>query len=109
MAIPIYQGHAFCGSCFSIQLETGTKMEKIQEGFEVFITDGTKAVGTVRKVSPQHPKSVTIYFENAGDRSVPLEAVSDVHSEKVILDLAKLDPQTRNAIRHVHDAEDPRI
>lgn len=84
-------------------------MEKIQEGFEVFIADGTKAVGTVRKISQQHPQSMTIYFENAGDRSVPLEAVSDVHSEKVILDLAKLDREMRNAIRHVHDAEDPRI
>lgn len=84
-------------------------MEKIQEGFEVFIADGTKAVGTVRKISTRHPKTVTIYFENAGDRLVPLEAVSDVHSEKVILDLAKLDPELRNAIRHVHDAEDPRL
>ena len=84
-------------------------MEKIQEGFEVFIADGTKAVGTERKVSAQHPRSVTIYFENAGDRLVPLEAVSDVHSEKVVLDVSKLDPALRNAIRHVHDAEDPRI
>jgi hypothetical protein len=85
------------------------EIEKIQAGFEVFIADGTKAVGTVRKVSGQHPKSMTIYFENAGDRSVPMEAVSEVHSEKVILNLAKLDPETRNAIRHVHDAEDPRL
>jgi hypothetical protein len=84
-------------------------MDRIQEGFEVFTADGTKAVGTVRSVSQQHPKTVTIYFENAGDRSVPLDAVSDVHSEKVILDLAKLDAETRQAIRHVHDAEDPRL
>ena len=84
-------------------------MEQIQEGFEVFTADGTKAIGTVRKVSQQHPKSITIYFENAGDRLVPLEAVSDVHSEKVVLDVTKLDPEMRNAIRHVHDAEDPRI
>jgi hypothetical protein len=84
-------------------------IEKIQAGFEVFIADGTKAVGTVRQVSARHPKSLIIYFENAGDRSVPLEAVADVHSEKVILDLAKLDPETRHAIRHVHDAEDPRL
>lgn len=84
-------------------------MDRIQEGFEVFTADGTKAVGTVRSVSQQHPQTVTIYFENAGDRSVPLDAVSDVHSEKVILDLAKLDAETRQAIRHVHDAEDPRL
>ena len=75
----------------------------------MFIADGTKAVGTVRQVSARHPKSLTVYFENAGDRPVPLEAVSDVHSEKVILDLAKLESETRNAIRHSHDAEDPRI
>lgn len=82
---------------------------KIQEGFEVFIADGTKAVGTVRQVSARHPRSLTVYFENTGDRSVPLEAVADVHSEKVILDVTKLDPEMRNAIRHIHDAEDPRI
>ena len=84
-------------------------MERVQEGFEVFIADGTKAVGTVRKLSRQHPQSLTVYFENAGDRVVPVEAISDVHSEKVILDLTKLDAETRDAIRHVHDAEDPRI
>ena len=84
-------------------------MDKIQEGFEVFTADGTKAVGTVRKLSQHHPDVLTIYFENAGDRSVPMDAVSDVHSEKVILDLARLDAETRNAIRHVHDAEDPRL
>jgi hypothetical protein len=84
-------------------------IDRIQEGFEVFVADGTKAIGTVRHVSRNHPSSVTVYFENAGDRSVPLEAISDVHSEKVILDVSKLDKEIRAAIRHVHDAEDPRI
>lgn len=85
------------------------EIEKIQEGFEVFVADGTKAIGTVRQVSAHHPKSLTVYFENAGDRAVPLEAVAEVHSEKVILDVRKLDAETRNALRHVHDAEDPRV
>ena len=84
-------------------------MDRIREGFEVFVADGTKAIGTVRKLARQHPQSLTVYFENAGDRVVPAEAVSDVHSEKVILDLAKLDKETRDAIRHSHDAEDPQL
>jgi hypothetical protein len=50
---------------------------KIQEGFEVFIADGQKPVGTVRHVSSKHPDQVTIYFENAGDRSVPVGAVKE--------------------------------
>jgi hypothetical protein len=82
---------------------------KIGEGFEVFIADGQHAVGTVRRVSAKHPKEVLIYFENAGDRSVPAEAIAEVHAEKVILDPAKLDRRTREAIKHVHDAEDPTI
>ncbi len=85
------------------------EFEQIEEGFEVFVADGTKAIGTVREISARHPRSITIYFENAGDRLVPLEAVSEVHSEKVILDVEKLDAETRKLIRHVHDAEDPRI
>ncbi len=81
----------------------------IREGFEVFVADGQKAIGTVREVSAQHPKTLIIYFENAGDRAIPLEAISAVHSEKVILDMSRLDKETRDALRHVHDREDPRI
>lgn len=79
--------------------------EKIEEGFEVFVADGDKAVGAVRQVSPE----LVIYIENAGDFTVPPEAVKAVHDEKVVLERSKLDQQLRRAISHAHDAEDPNI
>ena len=64
-------------------------MEKIEEGFDVFVHDGEKAFGAVRQVR-QH--DIVIYVENAGDFTVPLPAIKDVYSEKVILDsVRKLD------------------
>ena len=80
--------------------------ETICEGFDVFAHDGDKAFGAVRRV---HPSGITVYVENAGDFEVPLSAVVDAHSEKVILDTARLDPPLREAIRRAHTGEDPRI
>ena len=83
--------------------------EKIQEGFEVFVTDGDKAFGAVRQVAPHGRPELVIYVENSGDYVVPLSAVSAVHAQKVIVDVAKLEHRLRRAIGHVHDAEDPNI
>ncbi len=47
------------------------------------------------------------YVENAGDFTVPLSAVEAVHSEKVVLNCAKLDRKLRHAIGHAHDSEKP--
>ena len=80
--------------------------EAIQEGFDVFTHDGEKAFGAVRQV---HAHAIVIYVENAGDFEVPLTAVVDAHSEKVILDSARIAPQLREAIRKAHKGEDPRI
>jgi hypothetical protein len=80
--------------------------EAIQEGFDVFIHDGGKSFGAVRQV---HGHSIVIYVENAGDFAVPLTAVKDVASEKVVLDSTKLEPNLREAIRRAHSGEDPRI
>jgi len=81
-------------------------MEKIAEGFDVFVHDGEKAFGAVRQVL-QH--EIIVYIENGGDFEVPLAAVKDVHDEKVVLDSAKLDSRLRDAIRRAHSREDPRI
>jgi len=81
-------------------------MEAIQEGFDVFVHDGEKAFGAVRKV---HARGVTVYIENGGDFEVPLSSVKEVHDEKVVLDSAKLDPKLNEAIRRAHTVEDPRI
>jgi hypothetical protein len=81
-------------------------MEKVQEGFDVFVHDGDKAFGAVRHV--RH-NAILVYIENGGDFEVALDAVKDVHDEKVVLDSAKLDARLLEAIRSAHTGEDPRI
>ena len=81
--------------------------EKIQVGFQAFTSDGGEEFGAVRKVAPGGRPELVIYVENAGDFTVPLEAVEAVHSEKVIVNCAKLDRRLRQAIGHAHDAEKP--
>jgi hypothetical protein len=81
----------------------------IEEGFQVFVHDGEVAFGAVRQVAPGGRPQIVVYVENAGDFTVPISAVRDVHDEKVVLDGAKLEPRLREAIGCAHVAEDPRI
>ena len=81
-------------------------MEAIAEGFDVFVHDGEKAFGAVRRL---YPHAILVYIENGGDFEVPLSAVRSVHDEKVVLDPAKLDQRLKDAIRRAHTREDPRI
>jgi hypothetical protein len=83
--------------------------ESIEEGFEVFLSDGDKAFGAVRQILPHGRPELVIYVENAGDFAVPLDAVEAVHSQKVILNYGKLHHRLRVAIEHARDAEDPNI
>jgi len=83
--------------------------ERIQEGFEVFVSDGDRAFGAVRQIAPHGRPELVVYVENAGDFFVSLDAVEAVHAQKVILSCAKLDLRLRRAIGHAHDAEDPTI
>ncbi len=83
-----------------------TTNERIREGFDVFTHDGEHQFGAVRQVRAHE---IVIYVENAGDFIVPMNAVKDVHSEKLILDSGKLDPKLKEAIRRAHSGEDPRI
>jgi len=78
--------------------------KQIEVGYQAFVSDGGEEFGAVRAVSPD---SVVVWVENAGDFTVPLDAVEDVHSEKVIFDCRKLDRRIRKAIGHAHDAEEP--
>jgi hypothetical protein len=84
-------------------------MDAIEEGFEVFVSDHDKAFGAVRQISRHGGGELVVYVENAGDFTVPLTAVAAVHAQKVILNGAMLDKRLREAIRHAHDAEDPRL
>jgi hypothetical protein len=76
--------------------------EKIREGFDVFVHDAGESFGAVRQVGPS---AIVVYIENAGDFTVPLSAVKEVHDEKVILDCGKLDSDLRKAIGHAHEGE----
>ena len=80
--------------------------EPILEGFDVFVHDGDKAFGAVRKVLP---REIVVYVENAGDFEIPLTAVKEVDDEKVVLDCAKLEHRLRRAIGHAHEDEDPSV
>jgi len=78
--------------------------EKIKVGYQAFTSDGGEEFGAVRAVGPHE---VTIYVENAGDFTVPLSAIEAVHSQKVIVDCAKVGPKLCGAIGHAHDREEP--
>jgi len=85
----------------------GIVREKIEVGFQTFVSDGGEEFGAVRQVSPKGRPELVVYVENAGDFVVPLDAVESVHSHKVILNCRKLEPRLRQAIGHAHDAEEP--
>ena len=79
--------------------------EKIEVGFQTFLSDGGEEFGAVRAVAPADRPEVVIYVENAGEFTVPIDAVQSVHSGKVIFDCSKLDIKLWRAIGHAHDAE----
>ena len=66
-------------------MEKYAVQEKIQVGFQAFVSDGGEEFGAVRQVSPGGRPELVIYVENAGEFTVPLSAVDSVHSEKVVL------------------------
>jgi hypothetical protein len=77
---------------------------EIAVGYQTFVADGGEEFGAVRQVAPD---GLVVYVENAGEFRIPMDAVSDVHFGKVIVDCSKLDPRLRAAIGHAHDAEVP--
>jgi sporulation protein YlmC with PRC-barrel domain len=84
------------------------KLPLIEVGYQVFTSDGGEEVGAVRQVVPNDQPEIVVYIENTGDFSIPLSSVTAVHSHKVIVDLAKLDPRIQVAIGRAHDNEKSR-
>jgi len=78
--------------------------EKIEVGYQTFVSDSTDDFGAIREIS-RDGKQLTVYVENAGDFQVPVASVVSVQSEKVTFDCRKLDLRLRAAIGHAHDAE----
>lgn len=77
--------------------------QQIEPGFRVFLGEGMDGAGAVRGLTDDG--NVVVNIENAGDFTLPMSAVRDVHDDKVILDFAQLSVPMREALHHLHDAE----
>jgi hypothetical protein len=86
---------------------TSRWQESITAGFQVFARGGAEEFGAVRDVCPGGRDELLVNVENGGDHCIPLDAILDVHDEKVIVDVARLPAALREAIAHAHDAEVP--
>jgi hypothetical protein len=82
------------------------KLPLIEVGYHVFSEGGDEEVGAVREVAPGGRPELVVDIENAGDFVVPLDAVTAVLEEKVIVDPKKLPDRVVQAMQHAHDAED---
>jgi hypothetical protein len=82
------------------------KLPLIEVGYQVFPTDGEEDFGAVREVAPGGRPEILVDIENSGDHVIPLDAVTTVTEQKVIVDVRKLPEEIRKAIQHAHDAED---
>jgi hypothetical protein len=82
------------------------KLPNIEIGYQVFVDDEDEEVGAVRQVAPFGRPELEIYVENAGEFSIPLNAITSVHDGKVVLACSKLDGKLRRAIGHAHEAEE---
>lgn len=81
-------------------------MAGIEVGNMVFLAEGKEGIGAVRDVKEA---GFSLYIENAGEFFIPRAAVVKVHDGKVLLDPAAIDVRLRDAVRHAHDAEDPKL
>ena len=78
-------------------------VERVQEGFMVFLADGASGIAAVRRIQGQN---LVIYVENAGEFTVKADAIRDVHSQKVLLNPQALSPDLLEAIRKIRLSED---
>jgi len=90
---------------YSPAMSTHNKLPLIEIGYQVFTRDGGEEVGAVRQVVPNDRPEIVVYIENSGDFVIPLDAIDAVHSQKVIIDIKKVDPRIQLAIGRAHDAE----
>ena len=68
----------------------------------VFVADGEVGVGAVREV---RETDMVVNIQNAGDVVLPLTAIRDIHSGKVVLDLDQLEAPIIEALNRVHESE----
>ncbi|HKU36949.1 MAG TPA: hypothetical protein VJR89_02345 [Polyangiales bacterium] len=82
------------------------RFPRIEIGDQLFSHDGGEEFGAVRDVQPDGRPELIVYIENSGEYSVPLSAVTAVHSGKVVLDLNQLPESVKTAVSHAHERED---
>ena len=80
--------------------------DKIEVGYQAFISDGDEAFGAVREISKD---GLAVDVENANDVLffVPFDAIKAVSSQKVIFNCERLGSDLQQAIGHAHEAEEP--
>lgn len=83
----------------------GTMWNSIQRGYMVFLAEGQEGIGAVREVGPV---SISVYVESFGEFVVPLDAVTSVHDQKVLLDRTHVSRKLLRAAARAHDNEDPK-
>lgn len=77
-------------------------MDTIEPGFRTFLSNSTEPFGSVRSTARG---KLVVSVANAGDFSVPIDAVKDVESSTVTFDCNKIDKVLRKAIEHAHTHE----
>jgi hypothetical protein len=82
------------------------KLPLIEIGYQAFTHDGGEEFGAIRDVQPDGRPELIVYIENSGEYTVPLSAVTAVHSEKVVIDVSQLSPVLQQAIDHAHEREE---
>jgi hypothetical protein len=82
-----------------------SKLPLISVGDQVFGTEGGEEFGAVRDVSPGGRAEIVIFVENAGDFTIPLDAITAVHDRKVVVALPKLGSVLHEAVRRAHARE----
>ena len=82
------------------------KLPLIEVGYQAFTHDGGEEFGAVRDVAPDGRPEIVVYIENSGEHSVPLSAVTAVHSQKVVIDVSQLPDELPETITHAHERED---
>lgn len=81
------------------------RLPLIHIGDQVFGSEGGEVFGAVREVAPFGRPDLVVFFENAGDFTIPLEAVSAVHDQKVVLAMERLPAGVLLAVRQAHARE----
>jgi hypothetical protein len=78
----------------------------IEPGYAVFLTGGTGSFGAVRQVAPAGRPELVVNVEGGGDFRVPLDAVEEVVTKKVLVRWDRLSDELQRAIEHALDEED---